>query len=151
MKEGKKMKKLLTVIALLLAMVLLLSACGKDGDSKSADGGSKSNSIEGTWKLTDVRGRMSDEELKQARTMIAEGKMAQTFIFQNGKATLKVSNNYTGEPDEMSYSLNYTIKDNKLSMTEEGTTDTQEFEFKLNGDTLELSMDGGVEVFTRQK
>ncbi len=77
--------------------------------------------------------------------------MAQTFIFQNGKATLKVSNNYTGEPDEMSYSLNYTIKDNKLSMTEEGTTDTQEFEFKLNGDTLELSMDGGVEVFTRQK
>ena len=145
------MKKLLTVIALLLAMVLLLSACGKDGDAKSADGGSKSNSIEGTWKLTDVRGRMSDEELKQARTMIAEGKMAQTFIFQNGKATLKVSNNYTGEPDEMSYSLNYTIKDNKLSMTEEGTTDTQEFEFKLNGDTLELSMDGGVEVFTRQK
>ena len=94
---------------------------------------------------------MSDEELKQARTMIAEGKMVQTFIFQNGKATLKVSNNYTGEPDEMSYSLNYTIKDNKLSMTEEGTTDTQEFEFKLNGDTLELSMDGGVEVFTRQK
>ena len=143
------MKKLFSVVALLLTVVLLLSACGKD-DSK--DSSSKSAGIEGTWKLTDVKSAgLSAEELKAARDMVTSGQMQETFVFKSGKATMHIKNASYDPPMETGYNLNYTLNGNKLSMTEEGTTDTQEFEFKLNGDTLELSMDGGVEVFTRQK
>ena len=142
------MKKMFSVVALLLTVVLLLSACGKD-DSK--DSSSKSTGIEGIWKLTDVKSAgLSAEELKAARDMVTSGQMQETFVFKSGKATMHIKNASYDPPMEVEYKLSYTLNGNKLSMTEEGTNDTQSIDCNLNGNTLELNMDGGILVFTRQ-
>ena len=142
------MKKMFSVVALLLTVVLLLSACGKD-DSK--DSSSKSGGIEGTWKLTDVKSAgLSAEELKAARDMVTSGQMQETFVFKSGKATMHIKNASYDPPMETGYNLNYTLNGNKLSMTEEGTSDTQTIDCTISGNTMELNMDGGILVFTRQ-
>lgn len=126
------MKKTLGIIALLVVMVMVLTACGPN--------------IEGTWKLTEMRtGNNNTEQDEITKEAIDTGMISMEMTFKNGKVTGSVGMlGETSQADEGTYK----ISGNKitLNMAEEAT-----WEFKLNGDTLELITEEGTLVLTRQK
>ncbi len=167
------MKKLLAIIALLLAMVLLLTSCGEKEeestsktetkteattDSKTEDkkddtapAPASASGIEGSWKLTGMKVEgASQEEIDATNQMISSGMLTMTFEFKDGKFTS--SGNMSGE-DGVNGTGTYKVNGSKLTIVadgaEESASDTTEF--KLDGNTLEIEMSAGmVMVFTRQ-
>ena len=155
------MKKLISVIALLLAMVLLFSACGKKDDSKDDSASAKPKTIVGTWKVTDVKTDSTDEELlkfvQQTKEELSSGALVETYTFTaDGKVTMNYS--YTADkesaPNTFEESLSYEIDGNKITLIIKSTTGGEDSrtttEFKLDGDTLEIYEAEGTTVLTRQ-
>ena len=147
------MKKRMTVIALLLAMVLLLAACsdsgknntadtkdntaatGTDNGAVSADGNAVSTetaavvtevtaaSVEGTWALVDITGGESGEDFASFMSQLRESGGSLTLTFRSGTMTVDI----VAEGQSYSDSTTYEIKNGKM-MSE--------------GSTLDLAMDG---------
>ncbi len=104
------MKKVTRRIALLLCLVMLATAL--------VGCGGKTDAVTGTWKQTDdVDGNW-------------------TFTFSDG-SKVKLVGETTGFESEGTYTLDETNK--KLTVTLEGWTDTKEFAYTLNGNTLDLN------------
>ena len=109
------MKKTVSIVSLLLAMLLLLTACG---------GG---NSLEGTWELVDASEATGMKEpLQQAK----EAGGSFLFTFKNGKMTMKMEAKGQTQENE----LDYEVKDGKL-VTSDGTS----LNIKYDGNRVTLS------------
>ena len=135
------MKKRITIIALMLAMLLLLTACGP--------------TIEGTWKLTGFRSDSAGaNEAKAMQEMIDSGAMNRVFTFKGGRFTQKVTyqESADAEPVVDEYSGKYRIDGNNrlvfISDSAEQTGITMEF--KLDGNTLEMISAEGTMILTKQ-
>lgn len=121
------MKKTLGIAALLMAMLLLLTACG--------------NSIEGTWNYVDGTG----EGAESFSTYKALGANI-TFTFKSGKMTIKME--IEGQSDSMENT--YKIDGNKITITTEGSTDGTTGEFKVDGKKLTLTIEGSTLNFEKK-
>ncbi len=122
------MKKTLVLAALLLALALVLTACG--------------NKIEGTWTLDSVTGDAATDDISTAMALYKGLGGTCTMTFSKGTCTMDVSISGSGE----SYDYSYKTEGSKLIMDEAG-----EFEYSIKGDTLTLTSDGSSLVFTRSK
>ncbi len=110
------MKKTVSIVSLLLAMVLLLTACGGGGQN-----------IEGTWELVDASEATGMKEpLQQAK----EAGGSFIFTFKGGKMTMKME--AAGQTQENE--LDYEVKDGKL-VTSDGTS----LNIKFDGNKVTLS------------
>lgn len=161
MKEGntmKNMKKLTVLVALLLAMVLVLSACGSDDDSGSSKkSGSTgilgSSGIVGTWKLTDVKMKDApEEELKAAKQMIKSGVITMEFTFTSDNK-FSAKGYFSGSSDSGGdVTGTYKYENGKLTVTRDndgGSSDA--IEVKISGNTMELIQSSDTSlVFTRK-
>ncbi len=111
------MKKFTKRLALLLCLVMLatmLTACGDDGDSK----GGSADEITGTWKQTDeVNGNW-------------------TWTFSDGKKA-RLQGETTGFDSNGTYELDEANK--KVKVTLDNWSDTKEYTYTLNGNTLDLN------------
>ena len=168
------MKKLLTVVALLLAMVLLLTACGQKEEEKPAAteapaptataeptaepatepeaAPARGGSIEGTWKLTGMKSDNPEdaEFISQMELLLAKGLMENIYTYADGKVTMTAKTNVPGaENQNMTMNGTYTIDGNQLTVIEEGQTTGDPVEFKIDGDTLELITPQMSMTFTR--
>ena len=159
------MKKQSVIVMILLAVVILLTACGKkDSPSENsqtgkeaaetasvsetasaAAGGSESAGLEGVWKFTDIQcGTEEDRETwKDTYERIKAGKMNHFWTFTGRKLTQNL--------DGLELRWNYRVEENKMVIVEEGGTYTETYDFKLNGDTLEFPVGNSALVYTRQK
>ena len=139
-KEGSTMKKRMTIVALLLAMLTLLTACGAN--------------IEGTWKLTGLRSNnATQEELVIMQELVDSGAMDRVFTFKGGRFTQKVTyrDSADAEPVVDEYDGKYRIDGNQLVFISDGADATGiTMEFKVNGNTLELISGDGVMILTKQ-
>jgi hypothetical protein len=117
-KTMKNLKKIAGILALLTAVVMLLTAC--------SDGGN----IEGTWKMTSVTG--SGEEFDAFRQIMAMGEV--TMTFKSGKYTLSLT--YGGVTQEIT---NGTYKTSGDTVT----LDKDDANYKVDGDTLTIKDDYG--------
>lgn len=123
------MKKMISLISLLMVLVLVLTACGGGGGS-----------IEGTWKLTGGSGEGLGNDFTQALQMITSMGGSLTMTFKNGKVTLDMSILGQSQQEESTYKVN----GNKLEI--EGSS----VEFTIKGNTLTMSADGTSMTFERQ-
>ena len=192
------MKKLFTIVALLLAMVLLLTACGQKEEEKPAAteapaaaataepaseptaepetaqveeptaepmaeptaepaaepeaAPAQADSIEGTWKLTGMKSDNPEdaEFISQMELLLSNGLMENIYTYADGKVTMTAKTNVPGaENQNMTMNGTYTIDGNQLTVIEEGQTTGDPVEFKIDGDTLELSTPPMRMTFTR--
>lgn len=116
------MKKRFSIAALLLILVLLLTACGRnDIEAK----------IQGTWNLVDaVSSDTSAEDIASSLAMIKEMGGSLTLTFDEKKMTMNMEFMGQTESSEMTYA----VKDGKIS-TEDGTV----LDVKFDGDKAILS------------
>lgn len=124
------MKKTLCLISVLMAMVLLLTACGGGG----------SGSVEGTWALTDAKGEGIGDEFTQGMQLIKSMGGSVVMKLNGGKLTISLS--FMGQ--EQSEESTYKINGNKLEI------DGSAIDYSVNGNTLTLSADGVSLIFNRQ-
>ena len=110
------MKKTIGIIALLAAMVMLLTACG-------------GNKIEGSWRYTDGTGEGA-ELFNQVQVMGS----SIVFTFKDGKMTVEA------EGLEGSLESDYKTDGKKITITSEGSV--TEGEFKVDGKKLTLTLEG---------
>lgn len=118
-------KRAIGIVALLMAMLLLLTACG--------------NSIEGTWQYTGGSGDGAAyfDVVKQLGGTI-------TFTFKSGKLNIKME--AMGESETIENT--YTINGNKLTLSSDGST--SEAEFKVDGKKLTLTIEGSTLNFEKK-
>ena len=124
------MKKRLAVIALLLAVVLLLTACGR-----------KEINIEGTWDVVDAKSEDNAEAIAASMAQIKELGGTLTLTFKDGKMTLNMEVLGQSQTNETTYE----IRDGKL--VTEGST----LEIRLDGDTLTLTEGNDSMTLKKQK
>lgn len=118
------MKKTLTICALLLALALVFTACGKKNDDQGE-----------TWKLTDVT--YLDENgnyVSEMQEYIEEG-ITEKLTLNNGKATVSQYQEGT-----------YEKQDNQVSVTINNYTES----FTLEGSTLTYSSEYEQMIFTKE-
>lgn len=123
------MKKTLTVVCALLAMMLLLTACG----------GSGAPSIEGTWELVDATTESGGEDFATAMAQLKEMGGSVTLTFKGGKMTMAMEVMGQSQTQE----ADYEYKDGKL------ITDGTTLDVKIDGDKLTLT--DGTNSMTLQK
>ena len=152
------MKKLLAIVALMVAMVLLLTACGQKEDGTSSTQNGSSSGIEGTWIMTSVKdmktnGLSADEQKEQQDKLnrqLKDGLVKQVMTFQNGKVTLTVDRDASVSPDGQArvskLEGTYQVSGSKITVTLGGETT----ECRLNGNTLERVLSEFTAIFTRQ-
>lgn len=152
------MKKLLALIALMMAMVLLLAACGQKEEGTSSAQNGSSGGVEGTWNMTGVKDMktagLSADELKdqqdRVNKQLKDGLVQQVMTFRNGKVTLTVKRDASVSPDGQARTSTlegtYQVNGNKITVTLGGETT----ECKLNGNTLERVLTDFTAVFSRQ-
>ena len=149
------MKKLVSFVALLLAVVMLLSACGTKDESGSNTGSSETkesvgssavsetNTIEGTWKVVEIKaasgGTEDYEKYIQGRNEdFASGNAVETYTFTDGKVTMYNSRTLIEE------SHSYEINGTKVTFLRNAAHERDMIgEFHINGDTLEIKWNGG--------
>ena len=104
--------------------------------------------IEGDWILTDARGiNASKEEIAYMKEMIDSGNLVMTFSFAGNKITGTMH----GMGNDETESGTYVIDGNTIIVTREGETGSgNPTEFKVDGDTLEMSTGDVTLIFTRQ-
>ena len=116
-------------IAILLAALMVLASI--------ACGGKKSDSVVGTWELTDGEG---EEAQQTVRMMLALG-MTMTFTFnEDGTGVMGVN---LGGKDE-SENFTYTLEEGKILI------DGSPTEYRLDGGRLYLNVNGTVMIFGRK-
>ena len=125
---GKEMKKMTRKLVVLLCFVMLGTALAACGDSKNtstegstqgsteAENSGKTDAVTGTWKQTDE----------------VDGNWVWTF--SGGKA--KLDGETTGFSSEGTYTLDEANK--KLKVKLDGWTDEKEYDYTLDGTTLDL-------------
>ena len=167
-----KMKKLFAVIAVLMAMVLVLSACGQKEEGSSGSGSSGSNAsapaaqtIEGTWRLTDMKAAAAsqgtggytaeelEKEMNEARQQLKDNLVSMVWTFRGGNVTFtqRMAGSLIGASDaeEHSVSGTYTVSGNKVTVNMEVNGATNSVDLTLNGNQLEMEIAGMVAIFTR--
>lgn len=116
-------------IAILLAALMVLASI--------ACGGKKSDSVVGTWELTDGEG---EEAQQTVRMMLALG-MTMTFTFnEDGTGHMKMD--VMGQQQDQDF--NYTIENNQIVIDGAGA------DYKLDGDKLTIQVEGMAMIFDRQ-
>ena len=124
------MKKRMSVIVLLLAVLLLLTACG-----------GKEINIEGTWDVVDAKSEDNAEAIAASMAQIKELGGTLTLTFQDGKMTLNMEVLGQSQTNETTYE----IKDGKL------VTEGSELGIRLDGDTLTLTEGNDSMTLKKQK
>ena len=124
------MKKRMSVIALLLAVLLLLTACG-----------GKEINIDGTWDVVDAKSEDNAEAIAASMAQIKELGGTLTLTFQDGKMTLNMEVLGQSQTNETTYE----IKDGKL------VTEGSELGIRLDGDTLTLTEGNDSMTLKKQK
>ncbi len=156
------MKKLASILALLLAMVMILSACSKNDSKSSSDSSAsdaaKPNTIEGTWKVAEVKPSTTDEALlrfvKEMNERLADGSYSEEYMFKDGTITLKSTDRKEGltEPVITEETASYKIEGDKITVIFPDGSPNSTTSFKLSSDTLELTVpDQGTTVLIRVK
>ena len=125
-----RMKKRMSVIALLLAVLLLLTACG-----------GKEINIDGTWDVVDAKSEDNAEAIAASMAQIKELGGTLTLTFQDGKMTLNMEVLGQSQTNETTYE----IKDGKL------VTEGSELGIRLDGDTLTLTEGNDSMTLKKQK
>ncbi|MBR0514677.1 MAG: lipocalin family protein [Clostridia bacterium] len=136
-------KKMIGIAAVMLAMLLVLTACG--------------SRIEGTWNLTDIQypGVTGTGGLDM-KTALATGIVGMQMTLKDGVMSVNVTGMLASliQGDSGSGIINgggkYQISGNQLTVTNQNDEKVT-VEYSVNGDTLELKADSGTLVFTRQK
>ncbi|MBO4924867.1 MAG: hypothetical protein J5472_00155 [Clostridia bacterium] len=118
------MKKRLIAAALLLTLMLTLTACGGGG------------SLEGTWKFISGSQAAIDQKFNFANLTGTEI----TLIFKDGDLT-RITKNASGESEEH---FSYKVNGSKLEINGNAS------EFTIKENTLSLALDGTEQAFTRQ-
>ena len=114
----KNVKKVVCLSVVLVAVVLLLTACG-----------SSSNKIEGTWNVKSISSGTGSEELQTMLNM--GGNVSMTF--KDGKVSMKMT--YQGQSFEQELG-SYKTDGDKI------TIDGTESKYKIDGKKLTITVDG---------
>ena len=136
-------KKMTGIAAIMLAMFLLLTACG--------------TCIEGTWNLTDIQypGLTGTGGLDM-KAALATGIVGMQMTLKDGVMSVNVTGMLASviQGDNGSGIINgggkYQVSGSQLTVTNQNDEKVT-VAFSVNGDTLELKADSGTMVFTRQK
>ena len=148
------MKKTIAIVLAALMALTMLAACAKKDSKAGAD------PLVGTWTV-DFASMISEEQkaameqmgmtleqaLEQMGMSLDQFKVEFTF---NADGTGKAIMEMNGESHNADFT--YTAKDGKLEMkaTVDGETNTQTTDYKLDGDTLTMTVENQTMTFKRK-
>ena len=105
-------------------------------------------SLDGTWQLTEAMSdTASEEEIADVKRAIDAGQFQITMEFE-GNRVVAVWNKF-GQEDIQTGT--FAIEENRLTITRDGEeTGGEPAEFRIDGDTFEMSIGGIIMIFSRQ-